>query len=145
MGFSLWWLLLFQSTGSRVCGLSSCVSWALKHRLNVPSMAHGPVAPQYVESSWTRDQTHTGGFFTTEHRGKLYHFIFKCHAYACAQSCPTLCDSMNYSPPGSSVHGILQARILEWTAISFSRGPSQPRNQTYVSCVSCIARQILYH
>ena len=41
-----------------------------------------------------------------------------------AQSCPTLCDFMDYSPPGSSVHGILQARILEWVAIPFSRGSS---------------------
>ena len=40
------------------------------------------------------------------------------------QSCPTLCDPMNCSPPGSSVHGILQASILEWVAISFSRGSS---------------------
>ena len=45
-----------------------------------------------------------------------------------AQSCLTLCDPMNYSPPGSSVHGILQARILEWVAIPFSRGSSQPRD-----------------
>ena len=41
-----------------------------------------------------------------------------------AQSCLTLCDPMDCSPPGSSVHGILQARILEWVAIPFSRGPS---------------------
>ena len=46
------------------------------------------------------------------------------------QSCLTLCDRMESSPPGSSVHGILQARILEWVAISFSRESSQPRNQT---------------
>ena len=46
------------------------------------------------------------------------------------QSCLTLCDPMDYSPPGSSVHGILQARILEWGAISFSRGSSQPRDGT---------------
>ena len=44
-----------------------------------------------------------------------------------AQLCPTLCDPMDYSPPGSSIHGILQARILEWVAISFSRGSSWPR------------------
>ena len=43
-----------------------------------------------------------------------------------AQSCPTLCDPMDCSPPGSSVRGILQARILEWVAISSSRGSSQP-------------------
>ena len=57
-------------------------------------------------------------------------------------SCPTLCDLMDYSPPGSSVHGIFQARMLEWVAIFFSRGSSQPRDETHVSCVG---RQILYH
>ena len=50
------------------------------------------------------------------------------------QSCPTLCDPMDCSPPGSSLHGILQARILECIAISFSRGSSQPRDQTRVFC-----------
>ena len=49
------------------------------------------------------------------------------------QSCLTLCDPMDYSLPGSSVHGILQARILEWVAMSFSRGSLQPRNRTQVS------------
>ena len=47
-----------------------------------------------------------------------------------AQSCPTFCDPMDCSPLGSSVYGILQARILEWVAISFSRGSSQPRDRT---------------
>ena len=50
-----------------------------------------------------------------------------------AQLCPTLCDPMDCSPPGSSIHGILQARILEWVAMLFSRGSSQPRNQIQVS------------
>ena len=53
-----------------------------------------------------------------------------------AQLCPTLCDPMYCSPPGSSVHGIFQARILEWVAISFSRGYFQPRNQTQASCIA---------
>ena len=52
------------------------------------------------------------------------------------QSCLTLCDPMDCSPPGSSVHGILQARILEWVAISFSRGSSQARDQTQVSRIA---------
>ena len=52
-----------------------------------------------------------------------------------AQSCPTLCDPMDCSLPGSSVHGIFHAIVLEWIAISFSRGSSQPRDQTQVSCV----------
>ena len=50
-----------------------------------------------------------------------------------AQSCPTLCDPMECSQPGSSLHGIFQARILEWVSISFSRGYSWPRDRTQVS------------
>ena len=53
-----------------------------------------------------------------------------------AQSCPTLWDPVDCSPPGSSVHGILQARILEWVAISFSRGSSWPRDWTKVSHIA---------
>ena len=59
-----------------------------------------------------------------------------------AQSCPTLCDPMDYSQPGSSVHGIFQAWILECVAITPSRGISWPRDWT---CISCTGRQILYH
>ena len=58
------------------------------------------------------------------------------------QSCSTLCNHMDYTPPSSSVHGIISARILEWVAISSSRGSSQPKDQT---SVSCIGRQVLYH
>ena len=53
-----------------------------------------------------------------------------------AQSCPTLCNPMDCSLPGSSVHGILQARILEWVAVPFSRGYSQHRDQTQVSHIA---------
>ena len=52
-----------------------------------------------------------------------------------------LCDAMDCGPPGSSVHGSLQARILEWVAVSSSRGSSWPRGRT---CVSCVGRWILY-
>ena len=62
-----------------------------------------------------------------------------------AQSCLTLCNHMNCSPSGFSVHGILQARILQWVAISFSRGSSWPRDQTHVSCVPYSGRWILDH
>ena len=61
------------------------------------------------------------------------------------QSCPTLCDPIDCSPPGSSVRGILQARILEWVAMPSSRGSLRPRDQTRVAYVSFIGRQILYH
>ena len=59
-----------------------------------------------------------------------------------AQSCPTLCDPMDCSLLGSSVHWIFQSRILEWVAISFSRGSSQPRDWTLVFC---IAGRHFYH
>ena len=68
--------------------------------------------------------------------------------YTCAkslQSYLTLCDPMDHSPPGSSVHEILQARILEWVAMPSSRASSWPRNRTHVSSVSCIVRRVLYH
>ena len=67
-----------------------------------------------------------------ERKGKYMH----------AQYCPTLSGPMDCSPLGSSVHGIFQARILEWVAISYSRGSSQPRGPTRFSCVS---RCILYY
>ena len=60
----------------------------------------------------------------------------------CAQSCPTLCDPMDCSSPGSSVHGIFQVKTLEWVAISSSDGSSWARDWTHVSC---IGRLILYH
>ena len=60
------------------------------------------------------------------------------------QSCLMLCDPMDHSPAGPSVHGILQARILEWVAMPFSRGSSQPGDRTRVSYVSCIDRQVPY-
>ena len=72
--------------------------------------------------------------------GVSCHFLLQCMKVKSesevAQSCLTLSDPMDCSPPGSSVHGIFQARILEWAAISFSRGSSQPRDRTRVSCVA---------
>ena len=59
------------------------------------------------------------------------------------QLCPTLCNPIDCSPPGSTVHGIFQARILEWIAISYSRGSSRPKDRTLIPCISCIGRQIL--
>ena len=64
------------------------------------------------------------------------------HAFSVAQLCTTLCDPIDCSLPGFSIHGIFQARMLEWVAISSSRGSSWPWDRTRVSC---IGRQILYH
>ena len=73
-------------------------------------------------------------------------FVYCCcfigrHTSQTHKSCLILCDSMDCSPPGSSVHGIFQARILEWVAISCSRGSSSPRDWT---CVSCRKALLIY-
>ena len=62
--------------------------------------------------------------------------LYVCVHAKSLQSCPTLCDPMDHSPPGSSVQRILQARILEWVAMPSSRGYSQPRGQTQVFCIA---------
>ena len=64
------------------------------------------------------------------------------HARVCTQSCLMLCDFVDYSLPGSSVHGISQARILEWVAVSSSRGSSRPRDPTHISYTG---RRVLFH
>ena len=72
----------------------------------------------------------------------LYHCVCMCVCtcvHARTQSGPTVGDPMDCSPPGSSLHGNLQARILEWVAMPSSRGSSRSRDQTCASCVSCIA------
>ena len=61
-----------------------------------------------------------------------------CIVYLVSQSCPILLDSFDCNPPGSSVHGIFQVRILEWVAISFFGVSSRPRDWTWVSCVSVL-------
>ena len=71
------------------------------------------------------------------HRSNLRTILIPCCLVA--QFCPILCDPVDCSPPGSPVHGSSQARILEWVAISFSRGSSQPWDGTHISC---IGRQI---
>ena len=64
-------------------------------------------------------------------------------ACSVAQLCLTLCNPMDCKPPGLSVHGIFQARILKWVVISSSRGSSQPRDRTLIFCFFCIGRRIL--
>ena len=86
-------------------------------------------------------------------RTKVRHIPLRLCVCACActltssvaQSCSTLCDSVDYSPLSSSVHRVFQARILEQVAISYSRGSSWPKDWTRISPVSCTGRWILYH
>ena len=70
------------------------------------------------------------------HQFTFLNFVSVCMCVLFSQSCLTLCGPLDCSPTCSSVHGILQARILEWVAISFSRGSSWPRDQTWVSCIA---------
>ena len=102
-----------------------------------------------VAKSWTRLSN------WTDWRVYIYRCVCVCvYIYVicfyyvlcqCAQSCPTLFEPRDCSPSVSGVHGIFQARILEWVAISSSRGSSWPRDWICVSFVSCMGRQILYH
>ena len=80
-------------------------------------------------------------------RLEMFHILiwvvsYKSEVIVVAQSYPTLCNPMDCSPPGSSIAGILQARILEWVAISFSRESSRLRDRTHVSY---IGTWVLYH
>ena len=137
-GFSSWWLLLLQNTGSRAwtsggvalgaCGLSSCGSWVLEHKLsNYGTQAY------LFQGIWDLPGSGVEMHWQTNSLSLSYQGSPACLV---AQSCPNLCDPIDHSPPGSSVHGILQTKMLEWVAISFCRGSSQPRARTCVSCVS---------
>ena len=73
-----------------------------------------------------------------------------CSSNACIrakllQLCLTLWDPLDCSLPGTFVHGVLQARVLEWFTLPFSRGSSHPRDRTHISYISCIDRRVLYH
>ena len=90
-------------------------------------------------------------------RMHFYRYSYRIYAHMCVcvyvcvlhakllQSCPTLCNPMDCSPPASSVCRILHVRILELVAVPFSRGSSRPRDQTCISYISCTGRQVLYH
>ena len=82
--------------------------------------------PEFSEPN--QHQQHHYAILATSHTRMI-----ACPPVLCASSRPTSCDSMNCSQPGSSVHGILQASILEWVAMPSSRGSSQPRDRTQVS------------
>ena len=74
--------------------------------------------------------------YKTNPECKIILYISNVCVCVLTQSCLPLCNPMDYSPPGSSVQGILQARILEWVATPFSKGSSQLKDQTRVSCTS---------
>ena len=122
------WVGPEQGEGSRGgCGLSVTRGQSSRrsHKLNnsrSQSLDNHPESRQEMHPAIAR----VGGLGESESESEV----------EVVQLCPTLCNPVGCSLPGSSIHGILQARILEWVSISFSRGSSQPRDRT---CVSCIA------
>ena len=103
-----------------------CVSLAHSFKFQFPNICSSPVELCVLEFLGNQETHHS--------------FLGYC-------MCLCVSDSLwphDCSLPNSSVHGISQARMLEWLAISFSRGSSQPRNWTHVSCVSCLGRWVLY-
>ena len=134
----------------KLCGKNIVVPWHLwgiGFRNN-----HHPPHPGLLTKIWECSSTLHKMIFSHPHvrfKSPLdeLQYLMKCKWYvnSCCvyvkllQLCPTLCDPVDYSTPGSSVHGILQARILEWVAMPSSRRSSQPRDQTCSSWDSCIA------
>ena len=102
------------------------------------AVVHGFAKSQTLLSDWTE----RNGTFNMHKKSENMLYLCACSV---AQSYLILCDPLDYSFSGCSVHGILQARILEWIAISSCMGSSLPRDWTCDSCISCIGRQILYH
>ena len=99
---------------------------------------HSPTAVTSKAGIWTLTQN-SSSFPKTKT------IVLSGHACEVVQSCSTLWDPKDCSPQGSSVHGILQARILEWVAGPSSRGSSQPRGQTCIPYISCTGSWVLYY
>ena len=128
-----------------LCHLSSpkVSPWTLPINPHLPKMTH-------VLVSITTDFVFLFLIFIYIESWRAVFEKYPCHCthqclHACAkslQSCPTPCDLIDHSPPGSSVHGILQERILEWVVIPFSKGSSPSRDQNHVSYIYP-ARQVL--
>ena len=96
------------------------------------------------EKRYSKSETHRYVYWAGQNFVQLFLYHLIC-AVLGRFSHIWLCDPTDCIPPGSSVHGILQARILEWVAMPSSRGSSQPRDWTRVFYISCIDRQVLYH
>ena len=126
----------------RATGQHGALSWETSIRLLGSS--HPPSFCFVSRSRITRTEGHSPHLVShMQVLGGVWRNVKTCCAHS--HLCPTLCDPMDYSLTGSSVHGVLQARILEWVAIFFSRWFSPPRDQTHISQVSWTGWWVLYH
>ena len=130
--FATPWTVAYQAPPSM--GFSRQEYWS-----GLPFPSPGDLPDPGIEP---RSPTFQADALTSEPPGNL----IKGHIHAKSlKLCLTLCSPMDCSQPGSSVYGILQARILEWVAMPSSRGSSRRRDPTCISDVSCVGRWILYH
>ena len=108
--------------------LPKCGNFYFSHILFLAPYRTNPFRLPFVYASVNNHHAH--------HRHCVLSTLSACTTCV-MRSCVQLCDPMDCSPPGSSVHGIFQARILEWVAVFYSRGSSWPKDRTHVSCISC--------
>ena len=139
------------SWGPKESDLSEWLNWTALNQTTIylrKTQKHPSTALLAVFSSSQRSLRlrgrHSCFCFSLVKEGSGQTFYCVC-AFSVTQSCPAFCDPMYCSSLGSSVHGILQTRILEWVAISSSRGSFQPRDQTRIFQASYIGSWILYH
>ena len=117
------------------------IHWILQARM-LEWVAISSSRGSFQPRDWTWVSHVAGRFFTIWATREAYTYMLHVKSL---QSCLTLCDPVDSSPPGSSIHGILQAGILEWVTMPSSRGSSWPRDWTHISYGSSIGRQVLYH
>ena len=101
------------------------------HRLGTLTLCSENLHKIYSQAILSWVLIHASASVVSANPTSVWSYAFVC---VCAQLGPTLHDPMHCSPPGSSVHGVSQARILEWVAMLSSRGSSRPRDQTFLSC-----------
>ena len=131
----------------RMATHSSILAWRIPR-----TEEHGGLSPRGLKESDTNEQ-HFHFLFTQINFLKPFPLMWpylgsvlkRCMHVKSLQLCLSLCELMDHSLPGFSVHGILWARTLEWAAMPSSMGSSQPRDQILVSRISCIGRRVLYH
>ena len=148
-----------RAVGTHITGVNasshSCHHLILQDETTMESQLEARVtnawaAQQQSQKQWERwvgpvKTTTHGSDFSFIRMEKIHPSVSGTFPFLFTQLCPTVCNTTDCSPPGSCAHEISKARILEWVAISSSRGSSQPRDGTQVSCVSCTGWWILYH